>query len=426
MTNFYKIAAAAPEPSWWDKGVNTVKGWFEGGTPTSTTPAAVTPTAPTPYVPTPEQTQAYQQSQQQQEALGQQLQARRAAGQPVDDLLQQMGQLSKAYSTAAAAVRGRPTQRQRTPAQIANMAQNYRMNNLPVPPEFQAPPIPMPNNDQNQLTAGVPMRAPVSVPGVSGVTATPPVAAKPTSFKAPKVATWFGVVKQSAAPIKPPERALDPKIPNPIVAKSAPAKVADAGQPIVSNPKFVTYDQLKAMSQSLKNRLEGITNDRVQGNAEMNARLDQASNALDSTSKLPVIGPDTPYVRNAGHAAVYEHQHNVPPPPLTYGQLERNADVAGAGSGMLSDAGKSGLTMPGRGEQLNPVEQPSYDPRMQGARLIEAIHAAKRMNLPFTVEHFLAGYVNPETVLHEDNKRSMPTRRPPSTALPYAIPFAGR
>ncbi len=362
----------AKAAEWYDPRTWSI---FGGKPSTPAAPAAAAATPPVPYVPTPEQTQAYQRSQQEQTELGQQLQARRAAGQPVDDLLQRMGQLSRSYSTAAAALRGRPVKPQRTPAQMANMAENYRMNNLPVPQEFQAPQVPLPSNNQNQLTAGVPMH--------------PPVAAKPTSVPKPvKVATWFGVVKQAIAP---------------------------------------SMDELNATSQSLKSRLEGITNDRVAGNAEMNARLDQANKALDSTSESPVIGPDTSYVRGAGQAALFENQHNVPPPPLTYGQLERQADVAGAGSGRLTEAGNLGLTMPGRGERINPVEEKSKDPRVEGARIVEALKASQRMGLPFTVEHFLQGYVNPETVLHEDAKRGIPVRKAPSMALPYAnIPFAGR
>lgn len=251
--------------------------------------------------------------------------------------------------------------------------------------------------------------APAPVPGVSGVTATPPAPA-----------------------IKPPTQVVGT---SPTIAKSQAIKPLAPGMDKHNSAEPTWYsvikvavapsmEQLQALSQSLKGRLEGITHDRVQGNAELNARLDLANKALDSTSKSPEIGPGTSYVRNAGQAAVYENQHNVTPSPLTYSQLERQAAIAGAGSQMLSNAGKLGLTMPGRGEQLNGVEKPTSDPRVQGARLVEAIAAAKRLGLPFTAEHFVNGYVNPETVLHEDAKRSIPSRKAPSLALPYvSIPF---
>jgi len=394
--------------------------WFSG----AAKPAAPAATAPAPYQPSMDTMQRHYQLQRQQEDLGKQLQQRRAAGQPTDDLLSQMGQMSHDYSASTAAMTGRNTYHPRTPEQMANMAANYQTAGLPVPKQFTpegvpgpawtpnvaqryyaasgtpqpAPykPLQMPSNNQNWLTAGVPMKPPAPVPGVAGVTAKPPVpiAAKSQAPRAPgmaklnKATTWYGVVKQAIAP---------------------------------------SMAELQATSQSLKSRLEGITHDRVQGNAEMNARLDQANKALDSTSGSPKIGPDTPYVHGAGQAALFENQHNVPPPPLTYGQLERQADVAGAGSGRLTEAGNLGLTMPGRGERINPVEERSKDPRIDGARIVEALKASKRMNLPFTVEHFLNGYVNPETVLHEDAKRGIPARKAPTMALPYAnIPFAGR
>jgi len=394
--------------------------------------------------------------------LGDELQAQRnnplVSGRPSDEQMTRMGDLSRAYQHTA---------RPRTPEQVAEW-ERFTNEGKPVydraakkwtmPPAAQAPTAGGTDwaTVAQQNWASQPPAAPAAAkPGFlesawNWVTGKPAPASTPSPAAAPPQPAPLGPPPPPVA-ITPPKQVVGTGERTPAQMANMSANYQNAGLPVpkqftpagapgmakinsaeptwfgvVKQAIAPSYDALKLQMDALKARLGQITNDRVRGNAEMNARLDVANKALDNPSKSPEIGPGIPYVRNAGLAAVYQNQHNAPVAPLTTSQLERNADVAGAGSGLLTDAGKLGLTMPGRGEQLNGVEKPTSDPRIQGARLVEALKAAKRMNLPFTAEHFMAGYVDPETVLREDAKRGIPARRPPTRALPYAIPFAGR